>query len=290
MAEFWTSREVQQFTGCRCQFVNLKRCRNRAGVAILRAVMRRKLSENLKSVEHRIEEACLRVGRKPESVTLVSVTKYATLDIIRTMVDLGFENLGESRVQELTKRAAAVNEWLSRRPRGAGAATRPQWHMVGRLQRNKVKAVLPWIDMIHSVDSLRLAEEIDAQAGKLDRKIPILLQVNAAEEPGKNGVAVAAALHLAEQIVSLQHLDVRGLMAMAPPTDDTDVIRRVFERVRELFDEIVGERVCGSGFRELSLGMSRDLEHGIEAGATYVRIGSALFEGIPLGAEPVPAE
>lgn len=252
--------------------------------------MRRRLSENLKRVEQRIKQTCLRIGRKPESVKLVAVTKYATLDIIRTMVDLGFENLGESRVGELTKRAAAINESLSRKPRSPGGAMRPRWHMVGHLQRNKVKAVLPWIDMIHSVDSLRLAEEIDAQAGKLDRKIPILLQVNAAEEPGKSGVAVAAISHLAEQIVTLPHLDVRGLMAMAPLTDDTDVSRRVFERVRELFDEIVSERTCGPGFRELSLGMSRDFQYGIEAGATYVRIGSALFEGIPMGAEPVPVE
>ena len=162
--------------------------------------------------------------------------------------------------------------------------------MVGHLQRNKVKAVLPWIDMIHSVDSLRLAEEIDTQAGKLDREIPILLEVNAADEPGKKGVAVAAALHLAEQIVSLPQLEVRGLMAMAPLTEDTEVVRRVFHRVREVFEEIVSERVCGPAFRELSLGMSRDFELGIEAGATHVRIGSALFEGIPLGAEPVPAE
>lgn len=252
--------------------------------------MRRKISENLKRVEQRIEQACLRAGRKPESVTLVAVTKYATIDIIRSMVDLGFENLGESRVQELTKRAAAVSEWLSRKPRSPGALTRPHWHMVGHLQRNKVKAILPWIDMIHSVDSLRLAEEIDARAGKLDRRIPILLQVNAAEEPGKAGVAVAATSHLAEQIITLPHLEVRGLMALAPATEDTEVIRRVFERVREVFDEMVGERVGGPEFRELSLGMSHDLEYGIAAGATYVRIGSALFEGIPMRAEPVPAE
>ena len=252
--------------------------------------MRRKISENLKRVEQRIAAACDRAGRKPESVKLVAVTKYATLDVVRTMVDLGFENLGESRVQELTKRAAAVNESLSRKPRSSGSVTRPLWHMVGHLQRNKVKAVLPWIDMIHSVDSLRLAEEIDLRAAKLDRRIPILLQVNAAEEPGRSGVAVAATSHLAEQIVTLPNLDVRGLMALAPATEDTEVIRRVFLRVREVFDEMVAERICGPDFRELSLGMSRDFELGIEAGATYVRIGSALFEGIPLPAEPIPAE
>lgn len=254
--------------------------------------MKRKLSENWKRVEQRIHEACQRADRDPAGVTLVAVTKYASLDLVRTMVDAGFPHLGESRVQELTKRAAAVNEWLSRRPRGArgGAPPRPQWHLVGHLQRNKVKAVLPWVDLIHSVDSLRLAEEIDAQSGKLDRVTPILLQVNAADAPAKSGVAVAAVLHLAEQIDSLEHLEVRGLMAMAPLSDEEDRARRVFVRVREIFDEIVGERVCGRQFKELSLGMSNDFEHGIEAGATYVRIGSALFEGIELPAEPVSAE
>lgn len=254
--------------------------------------MRRKLSENWKRVGQRIHDACARADRDPSSVTLVAVTKYASLDVIRAMVGLGFTDLGESRVQELTKRAAAVNEWLGRKSRdvSAGAKPRPRWHMVGHLQRNKVKAVLPWIDLIHSVDSLRLAEEIDAQSGKLDRVTPILLEVNAANESTKSGVAVAAVTHLAEQIHSLEHIEVRGLMAMAPLTEDESRIRHVFGRTRELFDEIVDDRICGREFRELSLGMSNDFEHGIEAGATYVRIGSALFEGIELAPAPVSVE
>jgi len=154
--------------------------------------------------------------------------------------------------------------------------------LIGHLQRNKVKQVLPWVSMIHSVDSLRLAEEIDASAAKLERRMPILLEVNAADDPNKYGVAVAAALHLAEQLESLKHLEVRGLMAMAPLTEDERVTRRTFERTRELFDEIVAERVTGPAFKELSLGMSSDFEHAIEFGATMVRIGSALFEGIEL--------
>jgi len=154
--------------------------------------------------------------------------------------------------------------------------------MIGHLQRNKVRAVLPWIDLIHSVDSLRLAEEIDLQSSKLGRVTPVLLQVNSADEPQKSGVAVAAATHLAEQITSLEHLEVRGLMAMAPQTDEVDRIRHVFGRTRELFEEIVLERICGPEFKELSLGMSQDFEEAIEFGATYVRIGSALFEGIEL--------
>ena len=254
--------------------------------------MKRRLSENWKRVEQRIADACQRAERDPSSVTLVAITKSVSLDIIHTMVDLGFTDLGESRVQELTKRAAAVNEWLGRRSRdiAAGARPRPHWHMVGHLQRNKVKAVLPWIDMIHSLDSLRLAEEIDAQSAKLGRVTPALLQVNAGDERAKLGVAVAATTHLAEQVCSLKHIELRGLMAMAPLTDDVSRIRYVFGRARELFDEIRGERLCGPAFAELSLGMSQDFEYGIEAGATFVRIGSALFEGIELSAKPTTAE
>lgn len=254
--------------------------------------MKRKLTENWKRVEQRIQDACNRWDRDPSSVTLVAITKYAGLDVIRAMVDLGFTDLGENRVQELTKRAAAVHEWLGRRSRdlSAGARPRPNWHMVGHLQRNKVKAVLPWIDLIHSLDSLRLAEEIDAQSAKLNRVTPVLLEVNAADDPKKCGVAVAAITHLAEQICSLPYIELRGLMAMAPFTDDESRIRHVFGRVRELFDEIVSERLCGAKFKDLSLGMTNDFEHGIEFGATFVRIGSALLEGIELASRTAAAD
>ncbi|UCE60162.1 MAG: YggS family pyridoxal phosphate-dependent enzyme [Phycisphaerales bacterium] len=247
-------------------------------------MLKRKLSENFKRVEQRIEDACHRAGRKSSSITLVAVTKTVSLDVVRALLETGTVHLGENRVQELAKRAAMINEWLDRRARGTPAGTRPKphWHMIGHLQRNKVKSVLPWIDLIHSLDSLRLAEEIDAQSAKLDRVTPALLQVNASGERAKSGIAVAAVTHLAEQLNTLKHLEIRGLMTMAPLTDDETVIRHTFERTRELFDEIVGERLCGPAFRELSMGMTNDFELAIEHGATYVRIGSALFEGVEL--------
>lgn len=246
--------------------------------------VKRRLADNWKRLNDRVAEACRHVGRDPDTVKIVAVTKSATIDVIRALVELGVADLGESRVQELSRRAAMLNEWLNRRggDLAAGALLRPRWHMIGHLQRNKVKTVLPWVGMIHSVDSLRLAEEIDVQIAALDRRMPVLLQVNASDEKQKFGVAVAATTHLAEQIHTLPHLEIRGLMAMAPLTDDGEVIRRCFIRVRELFDEIVGAKLCGPTFTELSLGMSHDFEYGIEAGATYVRIGSALFEGIEL--------
>ena len=249
--------------------------------------MKRKLQENLKRLEKRIVDSCRRADRDPKSVRLVAVTKQASLEMVRGLIDLGVSDLGESRVQELTKRAAMVQEWLSRRAREQGATQPPRWHLVGHLQRNKVKAVLPWVSLIHSVDSLRLAEEIDGQAARIERRVPILLEVNAADEPNKYGVAVAAATHLAEQLVTLKHIELRGLMAMAPLSDDESIVRAAFERVKELFDEIVSERLVGPTFTELSLGMSSDFEHAIPYGATIVRIGSALFEGMALAPQPV---
>lgn len=253
--------------------------------------MKRKLAENLKRVQQRIADACRRAKRDPSNVQLVAVTKSASFEHIRTLMELGVTDLGENRVQELIRRAAMCKEWLARKQGDASPATpAPRWHMIGHLQRNKVRSLLPWVDLIHSVDSLRLAEELDTEAGRLGRRMPVLLEVNATGEVNKQGVAVAATTHLAEQIHSLKHLELRGLMAMGPLTDNTTAIRHCFQRMRELFDEILSEQTCGPTFRDLSLGMSGDFELGIELGATFVRIGSALFEGIELAPEPVEVE
>lgn len=252
---------------------------------------KRKLQDNLKRVEQRIGDACARAGRARSEVTLVTVTKYATLDLVRTLVEIGLHDLGENRVQELTRRAAMLREWQGRRSLGAEAAVgAPRWHMIGHLQRNKVRSVLPWVQMVHSVDSLRLAEEIDSEAGKIGRAVRVLLQVNISGVGTQHGVAVAAATHLVEQLQTLTHLDLRGLMAIAPLSDDETTIRRSFNRVRELFDEIRSQESAGPKFKELSLGMSQDFEWAIEVGATYVRIGSALFEGIEMTAEPAAVD
>lgn len=257
--------------------------------------MKRKLTDNVKRIEQRIEDACQRVDRDVSRIKMVAVTKTVSLDVIRNLLDVGVRDVGESKVQELDKRAAMIQEGLNRRTRDHGlpAIPRPRWHMVGHLQRNKVKALLPWVEMIHSVDSLRLAEEIDAQAAKIDRVIPILVEINVSGESAKHGVAVAATTHLVEQLNTLDHLEVHGLMAMGPLTDDETRIRLTFERVQELYDEVVSERACGPHFKELSMGMSNDFEHAIEFGATIVRIGTALFEGIEMNhpaAEPAQTE
>jgi hypothetical protein len=244
--------------------------------------MKRKLIENWRRIEDRMAEACARAHRPSTSVTLVAVTKSVSIDVIRTLVEAGLVHLGESRVQELAQRAAMLKEWLARRARDPQVPdpAPPAWHLVGHLQRNKVKQVLPWVDLIHSVDSLRLAEEIDTHSKALGRKTPVLLEINAGGENNKFGVVFPAATHLAEQIQSLPNLELRGLMAMAPLTQDETRLRRLFDRVRELFEEMKSQRIGGAGFRELSMGMSNDFEYAIESGATYVRIGTALFESL----------
>ncbi len=253
--------------------------------------MKQILADNLKRIHDRIGKACHRARRDPSEVKLIAVTKYVEPEVVRALIELGQLDIGENKVQELTHRAALSQEWFPRRPQvKTQTVPAPRWHMVGHLQRNKVRALLPWVSLIHSVDSLRLAEELDAESEKIARKTDILLEINASGEASKQGVAVAAATHLAEQITTLTSLNLRGVMAMGPLTQDVETIRRSFERVRELFDEMITERVCGPNFRELSLGMSNDFEHGIEFGSTYVRIGSALFEGIQLSPERVAAD
>jgi pyridoxal phosphate enzyme (YggS family) len=252
--------------------------------------MRTQLAENLQRVESRIRAACQRAGRLRDEVTLVAVTKSASPEVIQTLIELGVRDLAESRVQEFTRRAALIHEWLARRPKSDPPITPPRWHMIGHLQRNKVKALLPWVDLIHAVDTLRLAEEISVTGAKLGRVVDIMIEVHASEETTKQGIAVPAVTHFAAEIAGLDNLRVCGLMTMAPLTDDVKQIRQVFDRVRELFDEVAGERLCGPAFRCLSMGMSHDFEYAIEAGATHVRIGSALFEGIPQIAETAPAD
>jgi pyridoxal phosphate enzyme (YggS family) len=240
------------------------------------------LAENLDEVRKRIAAAAAKAGREAKEVTLIAVTKTAAPEQIREIVQLGVSDLGESRVQVITQRIPQVNEFLTRqRTHGDASAvpTKLRWHMLGHLQRNKVKPLLPMIDFIHSVDSLRLAEEIEQYAGKLGKKISVFLEINASEESSKSGVAVGAAVHLAEQIDTMANIALVGLMTMAPFTEDQEKCRFVFNRTREIFEEMKWNKIGGSHFRHLSMGMSNDFETAIACGATMVRIGTSLFGG-----------
>jgi pyridoxal phosphate enzyme (YggS family) len=238
-----------------------------------------KISERIKRVKGTIHSACARAGREPDEVTLVVVTKSADVEAIKEVIDLGLTHLGENRVQQLKKVSSLVEELLQ----GPGGDTKSipkiHWHMIGHLQRNKVRQVLPIANLIHSVDTLRLAEEINTAAARMNLRPRVLLQVNASDEPQKYGVPVGAATHLAEQIETLSHLQLAGLMMMAPLTHNKDVVRACFIRTRELFIEMRGEKIVGPHFTELSMGMSSDYEIAVEESATILRIGSAIFAG-----------
>jgi hypothetical protein len=236
-----------------------------------------KILERINRVKDNVKKACDKARRDPSEVKLVIVTKSATFDEIKKVIQAGFTDLGENRVQQLKKISAQIDEFLEKN--NEQLPQKVNWHMIGHLQRNKIRQVLPQIYLIHSVDTLRLAEEINAAAPKLNVCPRILLQVNTSREPQKYGVPVGAAIHLAEQIETLPSLNFVGLMTMAPLTRDKNLIRSCFSRARELFIEMRGEKIVGPEFTELSMGMSSDYEIALEEGATILRIGSAIFAG-----------
>jgi len=236
-----------------------------------------RIADRLKRIRDNIDSACARAGRRPDKVTLVVVTKTASMDHIKQALRCGCGDLGENRVQHLKQIAADVDQFLAENRDCDSIPPKVVWHMIGHLQRNKVRHVLKITSIIHSVDTLRLAEEINSAAAKMDVCPEILLQVNTSGEPQKYGVPVGAAIHLAEQIVTMPSLRLAGLMTMAPLTMNKDIVRACFARTRELFEEIKGERIATNKFRHLSMGMSQDYEIAVEEGATLLRIGSAIF-------------
>lgn len=244
--------------------------------------IQRKLRDNIQRVRDRIAQACGRAGRDPASVRLIAVTKNVEVDVIRALLDQGQADLGENRVQTLTRRAAMISETFKRRRllTAERPAVEPIWHMIGHLQRNKVKAVLEWSEIIHSLDSLRLAEQISGEARSRERVVDVLLQVNVAGEREKHGVAVGAIGVMIDQIGALPSLRLVGLMTMVPLVDDAEEVRPYFRRLREIAEDLHTECAVAPEFHELSMGMSNDYEVAVEEGATMVRIGTALFEGL----------
>jgi len=241
--------------------------------------MKSKLSERLKKVQDTIANICAGCGRAVGDVKLVVVTKSAELNQIQDIISLGISDLGENRVQRLKKVSAHIEEFVNSNSENSKRPKKINWHMIGHLQRNKVRQVLPIASLIHSLDTLRLAEELNSAAEKLRLQPKILLQVNTSEEPQKYGVPVGAATHLAEQIETMPNIRLIGLMTMAPLTRNKDLIQACFSRAQELFLELRGEKIVSSKFTELSMGMSSDYEIAIEHGATILRIGSAIFAG-----------
>lgn len=244
------------------------------------------LRDAYRKVMEGVSRAAERSGRRPQDVCVVAVTKTASPDQIRSIVEMGHADLGENRVQHLAQRVAALEEFLSRRRALGAVSSRTaatevpatvRWHMIGHLQRNKVKQVIPVVQLIHSLDSLRLAEELHAFGSRTDRSIDVLMEVNVSGEASKFGIAPPAVIHLAEQIDTMMSLRLRGLMAMAPYNEDPEASRAVFARAFELFQEVRSAGVAGNNFNLLSMGMSNDFEIAIEEGANVVRVGRAIF-------------
>jgi len=237
-----------------------------------------KISKRIQQIKDNINSACARAGRNPKEIKLVVVTKSAEINDVKEIINMGFADLGENRVQRLKKISAEMEDFLKSKNASA-VLSKINWHMIGHLQRNKVRYVLGIVSLIHSVDTLRLAEEINATAAKLNLCPRVLMQINTSQEPQKYGVPVGAAIHLAAQIETMPNLKLVGLMTMAPLTRDKDVVRACFSRAKELFIELKGEKMVGSQFSELSMGMSSDYEIAVEEGCTILRIGSAIFAG-----------
>jgi pyridoxal phosphate enzyme (YggS family) len=220
------------------------------------------IGANVARVRARIADAALRSGRRPESVLLVAVTKTVGLDRIREGVECGLRVLGENRVQEARAKVPEI----------PGVA----WHLVGSLQRNKINEALRLFEVIHSLDSLSLAEEISRKAEGGPRRPEALIQVNISQEAQKHGVAPEDAAGFLAQALRLPGLRVRGLMGMGPLVPDPELARPYFRRLREIRDRL-RESLDAASLEDLSMGMTDDFEVAIEEGATMVRVGRALF-------------
>ena len=214
------------------------------------------IKANIEQVRKRITRACQRADRSPEEITLIAVTKTVAPSAVATAYELGLRHFGENRVQEAE---AKIGQLSALKPR-------PTWHMVGHLQTNKAQVAVAIFDIIHSVDSIRLAEVLSRRAPKT---LPILLEVNVAGEASKSGFPLAEVEPALEAITRLPQLEIRGLMTIAPMVADAEEVRPVFRKLRSLRDSL--------GLKHLSMGMTDDFEVAIEEGATLVRIGRAIF-------------
>lgn len=222
------------------------------------------LIENLNDVEKRVQAACDRAGRDRTEVTLIAVSKTKPVSDLQVIYDQGVREFGENKVQELTGKIEELPKDIN-------------WHMIGHLQRNKVKYIAKDVSLIHSVDSYRLAEEINIQAKKAQRVIPILIEVNVAKEESKFGIAVEEAVELCKEIATLDAVKICGLMTIAPNVVVAEENREVFRKIRDLSVDIDNEKIDNVSMNVLSMGMTNDFEVAIEEGATHIRVGTAIF-------------
>ena len=222
------------------------------------------LKENLAEVQSRVEQACKRAGRDVAEVTLIAVSKTKPVTDLQEIYNAGVRDFGENKVQEMCDKMEKMPKDIN-------------WHMIGHLQRNKVKYIVGNVALIHSVDSYRLAEEINIQAKKKGTVVPILVEVNIADETTKFGVSKEDAMELVRQIASLDALSIKGLMTIAPYVVDPEENRAYFRKIKELSVDIDNQNIDNVSMDILSMGMTGDFEVAIEEGATMVRIGTGIF-------------
>ena len=222
------------------------------------------IQNNLQHIRGRIDAACLRAGRDPDTVRLVAVSKTKPAAMIEMAAAAGQRLFGESYAQEFAAKADEVQPPV-------------EWHFIGGLQTNKVKYLAGKVNLIHSVDRLPLAEEINRQWAKIDQVVDVLIQLNLAEEETKSGTGEADLEKLLRRVAELPHLRIRGLMALPPCLADPEEVRPFFRRLRQLADMMTERNIPGVEMAELSMGMSHDFEVAIEEGATLVRVGAAIF-------------
>ncbi|WP_028777139.1 YggS family pyridoxal phosphate-dependent enzyme [Shimazuella kribbensis] len=218
------------------------------------------ISERIAEVQYRIEQACLRAGRLREEVQVIAVTKYVDAEITKQVLDAGCFHIGESRVQQ------AVPKWNQLGDKGI-------WHFIGHLQRNKAKEIVGRFEYLHALESLQLAAELDKRCANLDSKIKCFIQVNVSGEKTKFGISPVELNDFARSMANFSHIELAGLMTMAPNTPNREEVRPVFRELRRLQKELQRQHIA---VPHLSMGMSQDFEIAIEEGATFVRLGSIL--------------
>ena len=222
------------------------------------------ITENLEQVRKNIDEACSVAGRDPKEVTLIAVSKTKPVSMLKEAYDAGARCFGENKVQEIMDKHPQLPEDI-------------QWHMIGHLQRNKVKYIVDKVSMIHSVDSLRLAQTIEQEAAKHNVCVPVLLEVNVAQEESKFGLKMDEVLPLIETIADFPHIKVQGLMTIAPYVENAEDNRDFFRQLKKLSVDIEAKNINNVSMSVLSMGMTGDYQVAVQEGATMVRVGTGIF-------------
>ena len=222
------------------------------------------VAENLAQVQKNINESCSKINRDPNEVTLIAVSKTKPVEMLKEAYDAGARVFGENKVQEIVDKYDQMPSDV-------------KWHMIGHLQRNKVKYIVDKVAMIHSVDSLRLAETIEKEAAKKAVIVPILIEVNVAQEESKFGLKPEEVLPLIEQIADFSHIQIKGLMTIAPYVDNAEENREIFRELKKLSVDIAAKNINNVTMSVLSMGMTGDYMVAVQEGATMVRVGTGIF-------------